>query len=39
MVVGGGAMVAGTFMDGDPRTFFIVGGALVALYGLYLLVQ
>ena len=39
MIVGGGAMVAGTFMDGDPRTFFIVGGALVALYGLYLLVQ
>lgn len=39
MVVGGGAMVAGSFMDGNPHTFFIVGGALVALYGLYLLVQ
>ena len=39
MVVGGGAMVAGSIMDGDPGTFFIVGGALVALYGLYLLVQ
>ena len=39
MVVGGGAMVAGSFMDGEPGTFFIVGGALVALYGLYLLVQ
>jgi hypothetical protein len=39
MVVGGGAMVAGTFMDGDPHTIFIVGGALVALYGLYLLMQ
>ena len=39
MVVGGGAMVAGSFMNGDPRTFFVVGGAVVLLYGLYLLVQ
>lgn len=39
MVVGGGAMVAGSFMNGDPGTFFIVGGALVLLYGLYQLVQ
>ena len=39
MVVGGGAMVAGSFMDGEPGTFFIVGGALVLLYGLYQLVQ
>ena len=39
IIVGGGAMVAGSIMDGDPGTFFIVGGALVALYGLYLLVQ
>ena len=39
MVVGGGAMVAGSFMDGTPRTFFIVGGAVVLLYGLYELVQ
>ena len=39
MVVGGGAMVAGSFMDGEPGTFFIVGGALVALYGLYQLVR
>jgi hypothetical protein len=39
MVVGGGAMVAGSFMDGDPGTFFIVGGAVVLLYGLYQLVQ
>ena len=39
MVVGGGAMVAGSFMDGDPGTFFIVGGALVLLYGLYQLVR
>lgn len=39
MVVGGGAMVAGSFMDGTPRTFFIVGGAVVLLYGLYQLVQ
>ena len=37
MVVGGGAMVAGSFMDGEPGTFFIVGGALVALYGLFYL--
>jgi hypothetical protein len=39
IVVGSGAMVAGSFMDGDPGTFFIVGGALVALYGLYQLVR
>ena len=39
MVVGGGAMVAGSFMDGTPRTLFIVGGAVVLLYGLYQLVQ
>lgn len=39
MIVGGGAMVAGSFMDGEPGTFFLVGCALVALYGLYLLVQ
>ena len=39
MVVGGGAMVAGSFMGGDPGTFFIVGGAVVLLYGLYQLVQ
>jgi hypothetical protein len=39
MVVGGGAMVAGSFMDGDASTFFIVGGAVILLYGLYQLVQ
>jgi len=39
MIVGGGAMVAGSFMDGEPGTFFVVGGALVLLYGLYLAVQ
>ena len=39
MVVGGGAMVAGSFMDGEPGTFFIVGGAVILLYGLYQLVQ
>jgi hypothetical protein len=39
IVVGGGAMVAGTFMDGEPATFFLVGGALIALWGLYQLVQ
>jgi hypothetical protein len=39
MVVGGGAMVAGSFMDGTPRTLFIVGGAIVLLYGLYEFVQ
>lgn len=39
MVVGGGAMVAGSFMNGDPATFFIVGGAVILLYGLYQLVQ
>jgi len=39
MVVGGGAMVAGSFMDGDAGTIFIVGGAIILLYGLYQLVQ
>jgi len=39
MIVGGGSMVAGSFMDGEPGTFFLVGGALVLLYGLYLAVQ
>jgi hypothetical protein len=39
MVVGGGAMVAGNIIGGEPGTFFLVGGALIALYGLYLLVQ
>jgi len=39
MVVGGGAMIAGSFIDGDAGTIFIVGGAIILLYGLYQLVQ
>jgi hypothetical protein len=39
IVVGAGAMVAGSVIDGEAGTVFLVGGALIALYGLYLLVQ
>jgi hypothetical protein len=39
MVVGGGAMIAGSFIDGDAGTIFIVGGAIILLYGLYQFVQ
>jgi hypothetical protein len=35
MVVGVGAMIAGSFIKGTAGTVFVVGGALIALYGLY----
>jgi len=35
MVVGGAAMVAGAVIGGDAGTIFMVGGAVVGLYGLY----
>ena len=39
MIVGVGAMVAGSFMNGTAGTVFIVGGAVVGLYGLFNYVQ
>jgi hypothetical protein len=35
MIVGGAAMVAGAVIDGDAGTIFLVGGAVIALWGLY----
>lgn len=35
MVVGGAAMVAGAIIGNDAGTIFLVGGAVIALYGLY----
>ena len=39
MVVGGATMVAGSFIDGEAGTIFMVGGALIALWGLYNFLQ
>lgn len=35
MLVGGAAMVAGAIIGDDAGTIFLVGGAVIALYGLY----
>lgn len=35
MIVGGAAMVAGAIIGDDAGTIFLVGGAVIALYGLY----
>lgn len=35
MIVGGGAMIAGAIIGGDAGTIFLVGGAIVGLWGLY----
>ena len=35
MAVGLGAMIAGGIVGGDAGTIFIIGGAAVALFGLY----
>lgn len=35
MIVGGAAMVAGAIIDGDAGTIFLIGGAVIALWGLY----
>lgn len=39
MLVGGAAMIAGAIIDGDAGTIFLVGGAVIALYGLYQYLQ
>lgn len=39
VVVGAGAMVAGSFIDGTAGTMFMVGGAIIGLYGLFHLLQ
>src|SRR5262249_13948335 len=35
MIVGGAAVLVGAVMEGKPGTIFMVGGAVVGLYGLY----
>ena len=35
MAVGAGAMVVGALVDGKAGTIILIGGAAVALYGLY----
>lgn len=35
MVVGVGAMIAGALITGTAGTIIIIGGAAMALYGLY----
>ncbi len=35
MVVGLGAMIAGAIAGGTPGTIILIGGAAVALFGLY----
>lgn len=39
MIVGGAAVVVGAIIGGKPGTFFMVGGAIVGLYGLYQYLQ
>jgi hypothetical protein len=39
MIVGVGAMVAGSVIDGTAGTIFLVGGAVVGLYGLFNFLQ
>jgi hypothetical protein len=35
MIVGGAAIVAGAIIGGDAGTIFMVGGAVIGLWGLY----
>jgi hypothetical protein len=35
IIVGAAAFTAGAFIGGDVGTVFMVGGAVVGLYGLY----
>jgi hypothetical protein len=35
MIVGGAAMVAGAIIGGDAGTIFLIGGAVIGLWGLY----
>ena len=39
MIVGGAAILVGAIVGGDAGTFFMVGGAVVGLYGLYKYLQ
>lgn len=39
MIVGAGAFIAGALIGGNAGTVFMVGGAVVGLYGLWLYVQ
>jgi hypothetical protein len=35
MIVGGAAIVAGAIIGDDAGTIFMVGGAIIGLWGLY----
>src|SRR5256885_3033413 len=39
MIVGGAAILVGAIIGGDAGTVFMVGGAVVGLYGLYQYLQ
>lgn len=39
MIVGVGAMLAGSVIDGTAGTVFLVGGAVIGLYGLFHFLQ
>lgn len=39
MIVGGAAILVGAIIGGDAGTVFMVGGAVVGLYGLYKYLQ
>lgn len=39
MIVGGATMVAGGIIGGDTGTIFMVGGAVIGLWGLYNFLQ
>jgi hypothetical protein len=39
MIVGGAAILVGAIVGGDAGNFFMIGGAVVGLYGLYKYLQ
>jgi hypothetical protein len=39
MIVGGAAILIGAIIGNDAGAFFMVGGAVVGLYGLYKYLQ
>jgi hypothetical protein len=39
MIVGGASLLVGAIIGGDAGTVFMVGGAVVGLYGLYKYLQ
>jgi hypothetical protein len=39
MIVGGAALITGAIIGGDVGTIFMVGGAVMGLYGLYQYLQ